>query len=55
MTWIEGYATAAEKAMWKKCVENLCSDIGVKKIGEQEFGASVVKSNLVALPELYFH
>ena len=36
MTWIEGYATAAEKAMWKKCVENLCGAIGVKKIGEQE-------------------
>lgn len=56
MTWIEEYATAAEKAMWKKCVENLCGATGVKKIGEQVINEIwSIKSNLVALPGLYFH
>ena len=58
MTWIEGYAAAAGIAMWKKSVENLCGATGAKKIGEQVINgiwSTVVKSNLVALPDLHFH
>ena len=58
MSWFEGYAAAAETAMWKKSVENLCSATGVKKIGEQVINgiwSAAVKSNLVALPDLHFH